>query len=134
MRFTEQAKSYGYKVVLHSCGAIERTIPALIDAGVDGLHPFRRWPRSMYADTLSRKYGDALVWIGGVGTQRLLPFGTPDEVRAEWRLKKLFGPRFVVSPSHEALLPSVSVDNLLAMAETAGGRTEDAQRGVKEPK
>ncbi len=120
MRFTEQAKSYGYKVVLHSCGAIERTIPALIDAGVDGLHPLQALAKGMYADTLSRKYGDALVWIGGVDTQRLLPFGTPDEVRAEVRrLKKLFGPRFVVSPSHEALLPNVSVDNLLAMAETA---------------
>ncbi len=120
VKFTEQAKSYGYKVVLHSCGAIERTIPALIDAGVDGLHPLQALAKGMDADTLSRKYGDALVWIGGVDTQRLLPFGTPDEVRAEVRrLRKLFGPRFVVSPSHEALLPNVSVANLLAMAETA---------------
>ncbi len=118
--FTEQGRSHGYKVVLHSCGAIERTIPALIDAGVDALHPLQALAKGMDAETLSRKYGDALVWIGGVDTQRLLPFGTPEEVRTEVRrLKTLFGPRFVVSPSHEALLPNVSVENLLAMAETA---------------
>ena len=36
-KFTQQAKNRGYKVVLHSCGAIDRVIPLLIDAGVDAL-------------------------------------------------------------------------------------------------
>ena len=120
VKFTAQAKSHGYKVVLHSCGAIEKTIPALIDAGVDGLHPLQALAKGMDAETLARKYGEKLVFIGGVDTQRLLPFGTPEEVVAEVRrLKAVFGPRYVVSPSHEALLPNVSVANLLAMARTA---------------
>ncbi len=55
-----------------------------------------------------------------VAAQVTLPFGTPDQVRAEVRrLKALFGPQYVVSPSHEALLPNVSVENLLAMVEAA---------------
>jgi len=55
-----------------------------------------------------------------VDTQQLLPFGTPQQVRDEVRrLKDVFGPQFVVSPSHEALLPNVSIENLLAMAEAA---------------
>lgn len=120
VRFTEQAKAHGYKVVLHSCGAIGRAIPALIDAGVDGLHPLQALAKGMDAETLARKYRGDLVFIGGVDTQRLLPFGSPDEVRAEVRrLKRVFGPQYVVSPSHEALLPNVSVENLLAMAEAA---------------
>ncbi|MBN1247310.1 MAG: hypothetical protein JXC32_06600 [Anaerolineae bacterium] len=120
VKFTDQGKSYGYKVVLHSCGAIERTIPALIDAGVDGLHPLQALARGMDAETLARKYKGDLVFIGGVDTQQLLPFGTPEQVRAEvQRLKGVFGPQFVVSPSHEALLPNVSVANLVAMAEAA---------------
>jgi uroporphyrinogen decarboxylase len=120
VKFTEQGKSYGYKVVLHSCGAIERTIPALIDAGVDGLHPLQALAKGMDAETLARKYKGELVFIGGVDTQQLLPFGTPEEVRAEvQRLKGILGPQFVVSPSHEALLPNVSVENLVAMAEAA---------------
>lgn len=120
VKFTAQGKAYGYKVVLHSCGAIERTIPALIDAGVDGLHPLQALAKGMDAETLSREYRGDLVFIGGVDTQQLLPFGSPEEVRAEvCRLKKLFGPQFVVSPSHEALLPNVSVENLVAMAAAA---------------
>jgi uroporphyrinogen decarboxylase len=120
VRFTQQAKSHGYKVVLHSCGAIEKTIPALIDAGVDGLHPLQALAKGMEAETLARKYGGDLIFIGGVDTQQLLPFGTPEQVRAEVRrLKVVFGPRYVVSPSHEALLANVSVGNLLAMAEAA---------------
>ena len=120
VRMTEQAKSHGYKVVLHSCGAIERTIPALIDAGVDGLHPLQALAKGMEAETLARRYGGDLVFVGGVDTQQLLPFGTPEQVREEVRrLREVFGPRYVVSPSHEALLPNVSVANLLAMAEAA---------------
>jgi uroporphyrinogen decarboxylase len=117
---TEQAKAHGYKVVLHSCGAIDRTIPWLIDAGVDALHPLQALAKGMEAEALARKYRGDLVFIGGVDTQQLLPFGTPEEVRAEVRrLKAVFGPQYVVSPSHEALLPNVSVENLLAMAQTA---------------
>jgi|GEM_PF-6266392 len=100
--------------------AIERTIPALLDAGVDALHPLQALTKGMDAETLARKYKGDVVFIGGVDTQQLLPFGTPDEVRTEVRrLKQVFGPQFVVSPSHEALLPNVSAENLRAMAETA---------------
>jgi len=33
------------------------------------------------------------------------------------RVKALLGPRLIVSPSHEAVLPNVSPQNLLAMAQ-----------------
>ena len=60
------------------------------------------------------------MFLGGVDTQRLLPFGTPEEVRSEVRrLKELFGPNFIVSPSHESILPNVSPENITAMAEEA---------------
>jgi len=119
-RITEQAKSRGYKVALHSCGAIERVIPRLIDAGVDALHPIQAKARGMDAETLAKKYRDKLVFIGGVDTQDLLPFGSPRQVRDEVRrLKDLFGPDYIVSPSHEALLPNVSPENVEAMVEAA---------------
>jgi len=35
------------------------------------------------------------------------------------RLRPLFGPRWIVSPSHEALLPNVPPRNVAAMAEAA---------------
>lgn len=119
-KFTDQAKRHGLKVVLHSCGAIDRAIPYLIDAGVDALHPIQALARNMDAASLARKYRGKLAFIGGMDTQRLLPFGTPRQVRDEVRrLRDLFGPNYVVSPSHEALLPNVPPENLEAMAEAA---------------
>lgn len=120
LRFTEQGKRHGLRVVLHSCGAIDRAIPYLIDAGVEALHPIQALARNMDAESLARKYNGKIVFIGGVDTQRLLPFGTPREVRDEvHRLRELFGPNYIVSPSHEALLPNVPPENLAAMAEAA---------------
>ncbi len=120
VRFTEQAHRFGIKVLLHSCGSIERIIPRLIDAGVDALHPIQALAANMDAVTLSHKYNGKLVFVGGVDTQQLLPFGTPQQVRDEVRrLRDLFGENYVVSPSHESILPGVSVENLQAMAEAA---------------
>ena len=119
-RFTDQAHRHGMNVLLHSCGSIERIIPRLIDAGVDALHPIQALAANMDAETLSKKYNGKIVFVGGVDTQHLLPFGTPQQVRDEVRrLRGLFGENYVVSPSHESILPGVSVDNLIAMAEAA---------------
>lgn len=120
IKLTEQGKKYGLKIVLHSCGAIDRAIPYLIDAGVDALHPIQALARDMEAEKLAAKYNGKITFIGGVDTQQLLPFGTPQQIKEEVRrLRDLFGPNFIVSPSHEALLPNVSPENLEAMAEAA---------------
>jgi uroporphyrinogen decarboxylase len=106
--------------VLHSCGSIDRVIPRLIDAGVEVLHPIQAMAKNMDAKSLARRYGGKIVFLGGVDTQRILPFGTPEEVRGEVRrLKDLFGPNFIVSPSHESILPNVAPENILAMAEAS---------------
>ncbi len=119
-RFTDLAHAHGYQVILHSCGSIHRVIPRLIEAGVDCLHPLQALAGNMDAERLSREFGGKIAFLGGVDTQRLLVFGTPGEVKAEVRrLRGLFGPRWIVSPSHEALLPNVPPENVAAMAEAA---------------
>jgi len=119
-KFTDQAHRHGMKVLLHSCGSIHRVIPRLIEAGVDALHPIQALARNMDAETLAREFGGDILFVGGVDTQRLLPFGTPQEVRDEVRrLRDIFGENFVVSPSHESILPEVPCENIAAMAEAA---------------
>ena len=119
-KFTDQAHRHGMKVLLHSCGSIHRVIPRLIEAGVDALHPIQALARNMDAETLARDFGKDILFVGGVDTQRLLPFGTPQEIRDEVRrLRDLFGENFVVSPSHESILPEVPCENIAAMAEAA---------------
>jgi uroporphyrinogen decarboxylase len=102
---------------MHSCGSIYRAIPQLIRAGVDVLHPLQAMAKNMDAESLTQ-YKGKVVFMGGVDTQRILPFGTPEEVREEvLHLERIFGPNYIVSPSHETLLPNVPPENVAAMAD-----------------
>lgn len=119
-KFTDLAHAHEYQVILHSCGSIHRVIPRLIEAGVDCLHPLQARAGNMDAERLSREFRGKIAFLGGVDTQCLLVFGTPTEVKAEVRrLRGLLGPCWIVSPSHEALLPNVPPENVAAMAEAA---------------
>lgn len=118
--FVEQGHRHGYQVILHSCGSIYRVIDRLIDAGVDCLHPLQARARNMDAETLAAKFRGRIAFLGGIDTQDLLVNGSPDDIRAEVRrIRALLGPSLAVSPSHEALLPNVPPENVLAMAEEA---------------
>ena len=117
-RFTDSAHGAGYQVILHSCGSIHRVIPRLIEAGVDCLHPLQARAGNMDAERLSREFRGRIAFLGGVDTQELLVRGAPEDIREEVRrLKDLFGPCWIISPSHEALLPNVPPRNVAAMAE-----------------
>ncbi len=119
-RFTEQAHAHGYQALLHSCGAIHKVIDRLIDAGVDCLHPLQALAAHMDAATLARDFGGRIAFMGGIDTQYLLVHGKANDVKQEVRrVAQLLGPRFVVSPSHEALLPNVPPANIEAMVEAA---------------
>ena len=119
-KFTDQAHRHGMKVLLHSCGSIYRVIPRLIDAGVDALHPIQARAVNMDAQTLAREFNGKIVFVGGLDTQQILPHATPRQIKEEvYRLRDLFGPNFLLSPSHESILPDVPWENVQAMAEAA---------------
>ena len=119
-KFVAQGHAHGYQVMHHCCGAIHKIIPSFIDAGIDALHPLQAKAANMDAETLARDFKGQLAFVGGIDTQDLLVHGTPEQIRADVRrVKSLLGPNLVVSPSHEALLPNVPPENVLAMAEEA---------------
>lgn len=117
-KFVEQAKSYGLKVVYHSCGSIYDVIPDLIAVGVDVVHPIQALAKDMEPERLKRDFGDQVSFCGGVDAQQLLIHGTPQQVKDSVRkLKRLFPTGLVFSPSHEAILPDVDPANIEAMFE-----------------
>jgi len=72
------------KLFYHGCGAVYELIPHLIEIGVDIINPVQVSAEGMDSKQLKKAYGDDIVfWGGGVDTQKVLPFGTPDEVRDE---------------------------------------------------
>jgi hypothetical protein len=73
-----------WKTFKHSCGAVEEFIPHFLDSGFDILNPVQCSARGMAEELLKEKHGGRITfWGGGVNTQKTLPFGTPEEVRAE---------------------------------------------------
>lgn len=119
-KFIRQAHDHGLQVILHSCGAIHKVIDSLIATGVDCLHPIQAKAARMDAQTLAADFKSQIAFMGGIDTQHLLVHGTVTEIEADvHRVKKLLGPRLIVSPSHEAILPNVPPENIEAMARAA---------------
>ncbi len=73
-----------WKTFKHSCGSVARFIPSFIEAGFDILNPVQCSAADMGAARLKSEFGDRIVfWGGGIDTQKVLPFGTPEEVRTQ---------------------------------------------------
>ncbi|MDA0710744.1 MAG: methyltransferase [bacterium] len=73
-----------WKTMKHSCGAVGTFLSHFIEAGFDIVNPVQCSARGMDSHWLKREFGEQLTfWGGGVDTQKTLPFGQPDEVRAE---------------------------------------------------
>ncbi len=119
-KFTQQAHDHGYQAIFHCCGAIHKVIGRLIEAGIDCLHPLQARAAQMDAETLAKDFKGQIAFMGGIDTQQLLVHGSPAEVKDDVRrVKGLLGPRLIVSPSHEAVLPNVPPENMEALAEAA---------------
>jgi hypothetical protein len=110
-----------WKTFKHSCGAIEPFISKFIDCGFDILNPVQISAYSMNPENLKEKYGRHIVfWGGGVDTQGVLAYGTPEDVRKQViKNCRIFGEGggYVFNTVHN-IQPNVPVENLVAMVDT----------------
>jgi len=110
-----------WKTFKHSCGAVESFMQAFIDSGFDIINPVQVNAAGMDPLLLKEKYGDRLTfWGGGVDTQKVLPFGSPEEVSEHVsRQIEIFRPGggFVFNSVHN-IQANVPLENVLAMWET----------------
>jgi uroporphyrinogen-III decarboxylase len=109
-----------WKVFKHCCGSIMPLIPNLIAAGIDILNPVQNSADNMDPQEIKDTFGGKLTfWGGGVDTQKILPFGTPQDVYDQVTERiKIYnrGGGFVFNTIHntQAKVPS---ENFLAMLE-----------------
>lgn len=106
----------GGRVLYHSCGAIGPFIPDLIELGVDVLDPIQPVTLDMAPESLKARYGGRLSFHGGIDMQKLLPFGTPEQVQAEARRYcEVLGSSggYILGPAH-FFQPDVPPENVLA--------------------
>ena len=104
-------------VFYHSDGNVWDAIPDLIEAGIDVLNPVQ--PECMDPARVKREFGDRLSFFGTISVQKTMPFGTPDDIRAEVKLRmETIGRNggLLLSPSH-VLQPDTSWENIVAFFE-----------------
>jgi len=115
----DAAKRRTLVVMHHTCGNVREIIPDLIEIGLDILHPIQ--PETMDIFGLKKEFGKHLAFCGGIGTQHLLPQGTPSEIR-EAVNKTLDvmarGGGYILEPGI-TLQDDVPVENMVAMIEAA---------------
>jgi len=120
-RLVDLCNEYDVKFILHSCGSVQGLIPDFIEVGVKVLDPIQITAKDMDISVLKEKYGDKLTFHGAIDTQKLLPNGTPEEVKNTVVstidvLGKNGG--YFFSPSHR-LQQDTPIDNVIAMHEAA---------------
>ncbi|MBP8972297.1 MAG: hypothetical protein KBH93_00365 [Anaerolineae bacterium] len=108
------------RIVFHMCGSARAFIPDLIDLGIDAINPVQTTANGMEPVQLKRDFGQDIAFWGGVDTQRVLPFGQPEDVRSEvLRIIDSLGPSGLVLASCHNVQADVPPENVVAMLETA---------------
>jgi uroporphyrinogen decarboxylase len=116
---TVRAESPQARFFLHSCGRIDPIIPDIIDLGFHALHPVQ--PECMDFEAVYQQYGGEIVLSASLSSQRILPFGSAEDVRCEVRrLARIVGDkkRCLLLPSN-LIQPETPWPNIVAFAEEA---------------
>lgn len=110
------------KIFQHCCGSIFNILGDMIETGVDIINPVQTSADNMDPQRLKDTYGERVCfWGGGVENQRILPFGTPEEVAAQAAERvKIFKPGggFVFAAIHN-IQQNTPPENILAAFDTA---------------
>ncbi|MBF0279773.1 MAG: hypothetical protein HQM13_18390 [SAR324 cluster bacterium] len=108
------------KVFFHSDGDIFDLIEDFIEIGVDILNPIQTSAGRMSdLSALKEKYGGRIVFCGGIDTKKILPSGTPEEVRKEVkRVSQILGEGggYMLASVH-TIMNDVPPENILAMVQ-----------------
>jgi uroporphyrinogen decarboxylase len=107
------------KIAFHSDGNIYPILGDLVEIGLDILNPVQ--PRSMDPARVKKDFGRHLTLWGTIDIQHVLPFGTPQDVAEEVRLRCRTagaGGGLILAPAHN-IQAEVPIQNILAFYEAA---------------
>lgn len=114
-------KSFGLRVWFHSCGTFRAVLPDLVDMGMDVWETVQVHLEGNDPHELKREFGKQITFFGAISCQHTLPFGTPEEVRAEVRERvKVLGRGggYICGPDH-SIQKNMPPQNLAALWDEA---------------
>jgi len=118
------------RVFFHTDGDVFDLVDDFIEIGVDILNPVQTSAgRMSNLPELKRRYGSRLTFCGAIDTHRVLPSGTPGEVRREvHRVLDIMAPGggYLVASVH-TILDDVPPENIVAMVDAV----EDYRRAQR---
>jgi uroporphyrinogen decarboxylase len=96
-------------------------IDDLVEMGVDILTPVQVSAADMDTKRLKNDFGDRISFLGGVDTQRVMPFGTVDDVKDEVkrRVEDLAPAGGYILGAVHNIQPEVPPENIFAMFNAA---------------
>ena len=118
-RMYDQVHAAGRHTLSHCCGSVVDILPDLIEIGLDVLESVQPEARGMDPYALKRAYGDRITFWGGLGSQSIIPFGSPNEIRTEVRRlcrEMGSGGGYILAPA-KALQPETPTENAAAVVE-----------------
>lgn len=116
-RMYDKVRKAGKFVLQHSCGDIHEIFPDLIEIGLNVYQTFQ--PEIYDIKNIKREFGKELTFWGAISTQRLLPFGTPEEVKKETlEIMRILGVDggYIAAPTH-SVPGDVPVENMLMLMD-----------------
>jgi uroporphyrinogen decarboxylase len=115
-RMFAPVREAGRFIYMHSCGRVDSLFDELVEIGLNIFNPFQ--PEVMDVFALLPRYRGRLAFHGGMSVQKVLPFGSVQEVRdvTARLLDAGAAGGYIFSPSH-AVPRDVPPENLIAMME-----------------
>ncbi|MCX7048835.1 MAG: hypothetical protein NTX50_25530 [Candidatus Sumerlaeota bacterium] len=113
----ETIANLGVPALLHSCGCIKLYLDDLAQTRIASIHPLQR-TAGMDLREVKEKYGRRFCIIGNIDSTRLLPYGTPTQVRAQVREAIEIaapGGGYVLASDH-SLHDGIPIENILELA------------------
>ena len=118
-RIYAAAHAQGKIVISHCCGSVADIMADLIDIGLDVLESVQPEAAGMNPYELKKQWGDKITFWGCLGSQSTIPFGSPEEIRAEvGRLRREMGEGggYILAPA-KPLQPGTPTENAVAVVE-----------------
>lgn len=116
-RLNTVIKSYGKKILFHSCGSTIFQIDNLRDLPIDILNPLQPLAAGMDFTRIKDTWGDSLCFHGGIDVQRTLPKGDVEDVKAEVkRAISILGKDggYIMTSAHN-IQNDTPIENIIAM-------------------